>query len=246
MNAQPNDDEILIAAELASGPPPAKVIPIDQDRWWVMRLDGNRFGPFSWKELTRCVTAHMFGPDDLVQGEQNPRRRLRELFPKFFAVAPPPSIEIRPIASPMEQLASNPVGVMLRGYEMRPYERTDPQGKNTRRNLVILAILASVWGVGMIGLMITAAVGGGMFVQHAVFGIVVTSFFYGLGYLTFAGALFEWEILFTTRRAKSWRYWFGDRAARKIFLGMGALFMLAGCGAFGMSCYEMLKLTTHP
>lgn len=241
MTQQPNDDELPIAAELAHDPP-ATTVPITKDRWYVMRLNGARFGPFSWRDLTGCVNAQMFDGDDLVQGEHNPRRQLRALFPTYYSFAPVQVTEIRPVASPGEQFARNPVKTWLFGPEMRPFETTDPHGKYRTFRLVIVAGLGGVWFLAMLALLIVAAIGGRSeaLVEAGAAG-AISSFLFALGYFTFTGALLEWDIIFSSRKGKGWRFWFGDRGARWILLGMGSVIMLIGCVAYYSFLAAMLQ-----
>jgi hypothetical protein len=258
MNNYSPNDERLIRAELADErapsakpsapspspmlqPAPARSVSVENDRWYVRRPDGVTFGPMSWRELTASVHAHMYSGDELVQGEHHPRRRLRDLFPKYFGVATAAATgEIRPLGTPGEQFVRNPVKFLVMGQEMPAFETTDPQGKYQRLRVAIVGTLAMMWLLAMFSLLIAAALSG--LWLAAIADAMIASLPFAIGYFTFAGGLLEWEFVLSSRRAKTWRYWFGDRAARWICLSIGAMFMLAGGSLFAVMFFGFVKV----
>lgn len=228
MTQKPDDDEILIAAELADERPTANTVPVEKDRWYIERLNGECFGPMSWKELTSCVNAQMFVGDDMVQGELNSRRSMRELFPKFFSVARPPSIEIRQQPTALEQIARDPIKVAMYGLELPPYEKSDPEGIHHANRLRIVGALGVVWLLIILALLIAAAFSKDPWSLAGPAGFFSSTLF-GLGYFYFCGALLEWEFFFQQRKVKTLRCWYGDRGARRHCLISAFLPIVIGC-----------------
>jgi hypothetical protein len=184
----------------------------------------------SWAELLGCVRARTVSFSDQAYGEHQPRPLLlRELFPKLAAAEPSAALlEDAPLPA-SQQFSRSPVGYLVFGPTMPPYQKTDPHGLYFTQRLCVVGALATL-GVGMLALIVILSFFAAAEAAQAALGsAAIFGGIYLLLLLSFAGILLEWEWMFNHRKVRFMRSWLGDHGARRFYLwghSLGLLILL--------------------
>ena len=162
-----------------------------------------------------------------------------QVSPLPFSPSPIPAQQETPPPSSFptyrEQLASNPLRTLFFGPRMDPY-RPDQRAATKRdreHHFLKWVILLVGWiTAGMILPPVAAFLRNGseqamiVLLGVLVYGLVPV-LLYLLAMLTYAGSLFEWQIFMKSKRARDARSIFGDTNARKYYLLLSGIVMLA-------------------
>lgn len=211
---------------------PLPVAPMDQ--WYCYLPDGQQMGPGTQQQLMESISHGQLSPATLVRRSDWPHAIPAANAFQLNSSGRKETDMWGDHGTPLDQLKSNPLGVMLTGYKMAPVKGDYSENTKAARTQHLriwqytwLGIVALNACAGMVGGLIgNGILGAFVGLLSAIVFVFIGSLPFGLGLWVYCGALFEWQFFFNSRRARGVRLLLGDKGARMFYLGMGMVFMV--------------------